>query len=249
MSSTDVDGDSLKYVVTIYEAIPPSTCTSTVVETGDQTVSGAGWDNGITAYASGTNATYTIQTSLLRSDFYCWKAQAIDPGGSNTLSSVSSASFFSFNQTPGTTQLASPSSGATSISTTPQFQIRAGDNEADYLEYRIYLYQSDCSTAVSGSPFAEISSQTGWSGQDANAGTAYQSANLVNSSTMAFYGYQATLANNTTYCWKADAIDPGGSNLYGPASATQTFTTAAGGTTEQVNIGGGVNITGGTNIY
>lgn len=68
--------------------------------------------------------------------------------------------------------------------------------------------------------FDQTSSQTGWSGQDAETGTAYASG------TQATYTVQSSLSTNTTYYWRSYAIDPGGSNTW---SATQgapfSFTT------------------------
>ena len=200
-----------------------------------------------TAYASGTTATYTVQSALTRGQTYCWQVKAIDPGGSNNFSSFSTASLFTVNSTPSAPTLITPSSGATSVSVSPSFTLRTSDTDNDYLQYRIYLYQSNCSTAVGASPFDETSSQTGWSGQDANTSTAYVGSSTLTSSTIATYTYQGILSGNTTYCWKADAIDPGGSNTFSSASATQSFTTAASGT-DTVNIQGGVDIRGGSTI-
>jgi len=138
--------------------------------------------------------------------------------------------------------LATLSSSSVAFFDNSNAQLRAYGETSDYLQYRIYLYQSDCSTAVGSSPFAQSSSQTGWSGQDANAGTAYAGG------TTATYAYQGTLSAGTTYCWKADAIDPGGSNSYGSVSATQTFTTVAGGGSDSVTVQGGVTIQGGSTI-
>jgi hypothetical protein len=133
-----------------------------------------------------------------------------------------------------------PASGATGVSTTPQFDFRTTDADSGNLKYRLYLYQSNCSTAVGTSPFAQSASQTGWTNQDADGSTTYTSSPTLSLSRIAFYQYQASLATNTTYCWKVDATDTNG---YGSASATQLFTTAA--TNDRpVNIKGGVNIKG-----
>jgi hypothetical protein len=242
VSATDPNNDSLKYIVTIYA---DALCSSALVETGDQTVSGTGWDNGTTAYASGATATYTPQSALTSGSAYCFDVAAIDPTGSNT-QSIHNSITFTINSSPLAPSLITPSSGSTGISTTPSFTLRTTDLDGDYLDYRIYLYQSDCSTPVGSSPFAQTGSQTGWSGQDANTGAAYVGSSTLAGSTIATYTYQGALANNTQYCWKADAIDPGGSNTYSSASATQLFTTLA--TPPAVTIGGGVNINGGSTI-
>jgi hypothetical protein len=140
------------------------------------------------------------------------------------------------NSAPNIPSLTVPSSGATGVSTTPTFSLSATDPDGDAVKYRLYLYQSDCSTGVGSSPFAQATSGTGWD----NGTTAYSSGATAN------YTYQGTLANSTQYCWKADAIDPGGTNGYGSASSTRLFTTAAasGGATIQ----GGVDIRGGSTI-
>lgn len=121
------------------------------------------------------------------------------------------------NASPNAPTLSTPASGATNVSLTPSFTLSTTDPEGEAVKYRLYLYQSDCSTAVGGSPFSQSVSGTGWN----NGTTAYTSG------ATATYTYQGTLADNTTYCWKADAIDPAGSNSYGTASSTRLFTTRA----------------------
>jgi hypothetical protein len=236
VSATDPDGDSLKYIVKIFSDI---FCSSGLTETGDQTVSGTGWDNGTTPYASGATATYTQQTALTQGHTYCFDVAAIDPAGSNT-QSVHNSITFTVNSSPAPPSLSLPSSGATNVSASPSFIMTSTDADSDFIEYRLYLYQSDCSTPVSGSPFAETVDGTNWAGQDSGSGIGY------NSNSPATFNYTGTLASSTTYCWQADAIDPGGSNTYSSTSATRLFTTAAG--TGSVGVQGGVTITGGTTV-
>jgi hypothetical protein len=116
-------------------------------------------------------------------------------------------------------------------------ELRTYDFTNAPLKYRISLYQSDCSTAEGSSPFNQSSSGTGWD----NGTAAYASG------AAATYTYQSALASGTQYCWKADAIDPTGSNSYSAASATQLFTTAVG-PVNTVEIQGGVDIRGGTTL-
>jgi hypothetical protein len=455
MNAVDSNGDTVKYKALIYNTTANSggNCSGSLLETGDQTASGTGWDNGTTAYASNAYATYSIQSTLTRGSGYCWQAQAIDPGGSNTFGNLSTASIFTVsngpltagfetgannsalstsdsgnvtpfdavncssagnsltysnttvksgllaskyvfggtnptcnwswssnfgsqndyygrgyfnfssipssyfriftgssggavwsiavdtsgnieisgrfgdvlgvstntitpsqwfriemhiaqgpnngsltvrlflspdsttpsetlatgnvssalgtstssltfgddifsaltfytdaiamgadnwlgpaNSVPNAPTLSSPTSGAIGVSTTPSFTLSAVDPDSDNLKYRLYLYQSDCSSAVGTSPFAQSSSGTGWD----NGTTAYTSGST------AVYTYQGTLANNTQYCWKADAIDPTGSSTYGTASTTRLFTTA--GSSGGAVIQGGVDIRGGSTI-
>jgi len=243
MSATDPDGDSLYYKVFLYNtnASTGGNCTGSLNLTADGSSSPTGWDSGGTQYASGANATYTVQTSLSPGAGYCWQAQAIDPAGSNTWGSLSTASTFIINASPSQPSLLTPAAGATGISTIPSFTLRARDLDNNNLQYRIYLYQSDCSTPVGSSPFDM--SGAGWSGMDAPGGTSYVGSSVLSSSTIATYTYQGTLSASTTYCWKADAIDPLGSNTYGSASLTQSFTTAGAGSS--VTVQGGVTILGG----
>ena len=66
---------------------------------------------------------------------------------------------------------------------------------------------------------------------------------------MANHTYQATaLTANTTYCWKAQAIDPAGVNIFGAFSATSTFNTQTSSTPPEVHIKGNVNIGGNVEI-
>jgi hypothetical protein len=124
---------------------------------------------------------------------------------------------------PAAPALSTPASGATGVSLTPGFVFNSTDTQADYIRYRLYLYESNCSTAVGSSPFTQPDGtpQTGWSGQDTQSSTAYASGST------ATYTYQGTLSAGTTYCWKVEARDPGGSNTYGTASSTRLFTTNA----------------------
>jgi hypothetical protein len=92
--------------------------------------------------------------------------------------------------------------------------------------------------------FDQTGSQTGWSGQDTQTNTAYAGNSVLTSSTLATYTYQAVLTSNTTYCWKAAAIDPGGTNTFSSFSATQLFTTGTG----KIFLNGGTQIQGGTRI-
>lgn len=239
LSSTDPDSDTIKYRLYLYQ----SNC-STVVGSSPfaQSTTPTGWDNSSTAYASGATATYTYQSTLSYNTTYCWKADAIDPSGSNSYSTASSTRLFTTvaNSAPAAPTLSTPSSGATGVSVTPAFTLSTTDTDNDYVQFRIYLYQSDCSTAISGSPFDM--SGAGWSGMDANGNTAFGTAGP----TTATYNFQSSLSANTTYCWKADAIDPGGSNTYSTASAARLFTTAAG--SGSILIQGGVDVRGGSTL-
>jgi len=248
LRTTDAESDYLQYKIILYQ----SDC-STVVATADQTSSQTGWSGqdqqtstaytGSSTITSSTIATYTYTGTLSAGTTYCWQAQAIDPGGSNTFGSFSATQSFTTNSAPAAPTLLLPNSGATNqLTTNLVFNLRTSDADSDYLEYKIFLYQSDCSTPVA--TFDQTSSQTGWSGQDANGGNAYAGNSSQASSTTAVYTYTGVLTVSTTYCWQAQAIDPGGSNTFSSLSGTRTFTTNSGSTMSSIN--GGTNIRGGT---
>jgi hypothetical protein len=177
---------------------------------------------------------------------YCLRTVKSDNSALDTYTQYPQITTSAGNVSPGAPTLITPAASATNVAFTPQFTLRTTDAENDYIRYRIYLYQSDCSTVVGTSPFNQNSSQTGWSSQDANTGTAYVGNATLTLSTIATYTYQGNLAGSTTYCWKADAVDPGGSTSFGSVSSTQTFTTQA---PTPTNIHGNVNIRGNTTIH
>lgn len=172
------------------------------------------WDTSATLFeGSGSNREISSGKFNTGGAFAIWNEGVSSPYNIKFSTVVS-------NNPPSTPSLTSPSSGATGVSSSPQFQLSTTDTESDYLRYEIVIYQSDCSTLVR--TIDQTSSQTGWSGQDAQTSTAYASG------TTASHTYQTpVLFSGTTYCWKARATDPGGSNSWSAYSATQTFTTAS----------------------
>lgn len=87
-TATDSDSDYLRYKIELCENVGMSTnC-----QTFDQTVSQTGWSGQntqtSTAYTSGTQAAYTLQSTLSNNFTYYWRSYAIDPGGTNTWSST-----------------------------------------------------------------------------------------------------------------------------------------------------------------
>jgi len=87
-TTTDTDSDYLRYKIQVCDDSNMTTNCSTF----DQTSSQTGWSGQDTesnsAYASGTQATYTLQSTLNYSQTYYWRSYAIDPAGSNTWSST-----------------------------------------------------------------------------------------------------------------------------------------------------------------
>jgi len=250
LSTTDADNDYVQFRIYLYQ----SNCTTAIgsspfAEASSQT-GWSGQDAGPgsnTAYGTTgpTTATYTYQGTLSYNTQYCWKADAIDPGGSNSYGSVSGTQLFTTvaNSAPNSPTLTAPSSGATGVSTTPTFSFSDTDTNSDDIQFKINLFQSDCSTSVTTYDMA--SGQTGWSPTfNGTAGSGLTYTSSTSGSGVSFVPSSA-LSNSTTYCWNVSAIYPGGSNTT-TTSGTQSFATAA--SSDVVNIGGGVNITGGTNI-
>ncbi len=180
--------------------------------------------------------TYTINAN---SNQYIWLRFILDDTNCGTNSNIADVTV-TYNLAPATPTLTQPTPGQTELSTTPEFRLYTTDPEGDYLRYQILIYLSNCSTLVR--TIDQTASQTGWAGQSVQSATAYSSGQE------AIHTYQpAALTANTTYCWKATAIDPAGTNIFNESSATRTFTTAP--TTQtNVNIGGGTIIYGGSTI-
>jgi hypothetical protein len=247
LKTTDAADPYTQYKILVYQ----SDC-STLVRTIDQTGSQTGWSGQdaqtSTAYVMGTTlgastiASHTYQAAALSlNTTYCWKAAAIDPGGSNTFSSYSATQLFSTNLTPPAPTLVQPAAAQTGVLTLPELRLYSTDIDSDYLKYKIDVCStSNCSSVVR--TIDQTSSQTGWSSQSQQAATAYSSGQT------AIHTYQAAaLSANTQYWWRAYAIDPAGVNAFSAASSIGTFTTAP--TTQtNVNIGGGTTLYGGTTI-
>jgi hypothetical protein len=262
LRTTDANNDYLQYEIQVCSTSNCSSVVRTICQNAalpnSCSASQTGWSGqdqqtstaytGNSVIASSTMAVHTYQAAQLTANTqYWWRAYAIDPGGSNTSSSVSSISSFTTSTVPAAPTLISPSSAATGVSISPQFQLRTTDTESDYLKYFIQLYDAAaCGGAQVGSDIDQTTSQTGWSGQDAQSGSAYTGSNTLASSTIASYGYAASLTLNHTYSWRAKAIDPGGSNTFSSLTSCQSFTTTP--TASGVEINGGTTINGGSTI-
>lgn len=119
---------------------------------------------------------------------------------------------YTVNTAPNTPTLNSPTNVATGVSRTPTFYTTATDANSDHLQYKITLC-TDSNMTQNCQTFDQTQSQTGWTGQNADSGTAY------NSSTQGIYTLSTPLTYWTTYYWKSTAIDPDGINTW---SGTQT---------------------------
>ena len=99
--------------------------------------------------------------------------------------------------------ITSPTNGAVGVISTPTIQLSSTDNDGDYVRYKIQL-ATDNAFTLNLQTFDQTVSQTGWSGQNAQTSTAY------NSGTTASYTVQTPLNANTTYYIRAYSIDQGG---------------------------------------
>ena len=123
------------------------------------------------------------------------------------------------NSSTNAPSLDSPTDTAIDQSLTPALKTTATDADSDYLRYKIELCENLAMT-TNCQTFDQTSSQTGWSGQDAESSTAYASG------TQATYTVQSSLDKNTTYYWRSYAIDPGGTNAWSSTQGTPySFTT------------------------
>lgn len=158
---------------------------------------GGGGGGGGSSYSSGSNTTHT---------------QGYQTGnGSLTIT---------YGSAPTTPTLDLPSSSATNQSLTPVLKTTATDPDSDYIQYKIEIC-TDSGMSANCQTFDQTSSQTGWSGQDAQTSTAYASG------TQAVYTVQSALSGGTTYYWRSYAYDASIATW----SATQTprsFTTQIG---------------------
>lgn len=151
------------------------------------------------------------------------------------------------NYPPSAPTIYSVKDGNTNTSRVPVYELRSSDYNRDYLQYQVELCLANSWPCSSGAQTYSTSDSC-WSGLNANsdadysAGTSEQDSQLAVCTTPVDSSHM--LAPSTTYYMRAKAIDPGGSNTYGPYSAVQTFTTGS----LDIQINGGTTITGGTKI-
>lgn len=124
-----------------------------------------------------------------------------------------------FNQPPETPTLIAPADSVVLSNLTPTLQLSTTDNENDYLRYKIEMCL-DAEMSLGCQTFDQTVSQTDWSGQNTQTGTAYTSG------TTASYNITSQLPINTTYYWRGYAIDPGGADWWSDTqSPVWSFTT------------------------
>ncbi len=169
-----------------------------------------------TATGIGTYSNTSIPSTLNRYFQYRALLSSWDTPVSPQLTSASLT--WTTNASPVAPTISAPSNGATQVSLTPAISFAATDPDSDYLRYKLQI-ATDVSFSQNLQTFDQTASQTGWSGQNAQTSTAYTSGST------ATYTLQSALAGATTYYLRAYAVDPAGSNVWGSASSTVSFTT------------------------
>jgi len=147
------------------------------------------------------------------------------------------------NSAPGVPSLDSPTDTATNQSVNPSIKTTATDTDADYVQYKIILCENSAMT-TNCQTFDQSTSQTGWSGQNANGNTAYTSG------TQGTHTVQTPLQYSFTYYWKSYAIDPAGTNTWSSTQVSPySFSTQAAPSGSQIPaFKGGIKIFGKTVI-
>jgi len=209
-TATDPYSDYLRYKIQV--CTDPSMITG--YQTFDQTVSQTGWSGqntqSNTAYTSGTQATYTLQTNLTPNTTYYWRSYAIDPGGTNTWSNTQTPYSFTTSASP-TAPTDLLTEGATNPSSitdqTPEFSAIHHDPNGDSANY----YEIEVNTAP------DFSGTVMWdSGQQSMTAV----ANGARSPDISYAGVGIVL-NGSTYYWRIRFWDTFG--LVSPWSNVQNF--------------------------
>jgi hypothetical protein len=210
-TTTDADSDYLRYKIELCEDVGMSVS----CQTFDQTSSQTGWSGQnaetSTAYTSGTQGVYTLQSALAVNDTFYWRSYAIDPGGTNTWSSTQGTPY-SFTTTTAPTAPTTPyAEGATNptgvTDLTPEFSAVHNDGDGDSANY----YQIVVDTQV-GFDGVEM-----W---DSGKQSMTTTANGVRSPNISYAGTSLSL-DNSTYYWHIKFWDTLGAE--GTYSATANF--------------------------
>ena len=217
-TATDTESDYLRYKIEF--------CTNAEMTTGCQTFTQpttypqTGWTgqdaetdgSNFTAYASGTQATYTLQSVLDPASTYYWRSYAIDQGGSDSYGSTQ-ASPYSFTTTTAPTAPTIPYAEGTANPTnvldlTPEFSAIHNDTDGDAANY--YEINVNTNNSFTGTVM--------WNSE------AVSMSNLANGarSTNVSYAGTALTFNGATYYWRIRFTDTFGA--VGAWSATQNFT-------------------------
>ncbi|MBI2356477.1 fibronectin type III domain-containing protein, partial [Candidatus Dojkabacteria bacterium] len=126
---------------------------------------------------------------------------------------------YTINAPPDVPTLDSPIDTSTGIPRLTVLKTTTTDTESNNLKYKIEICEN-LSMTTNCKTFDQTSSQTGWSGQNAETSTTYTSG------TQATYTLQTPLDAGTTYYWRSYATDPAGSNTWSSTQGTPySFTT------------------------
>jgi hypothetical protein len=167
-----------------------------------------------------TNPSGSTITSSIDKRYFQYRVieHSSDENVSASLTSVTLD--YEINSAPNTPTLDSPTDTQTNISLTPVMQTTATDTDSDNVQYKIDLCE-DLAMTTNCQTFDQNSSQTGWSGQNADGNTTYTSG------TQGTYTVSTPLDAATTYYWRSYAIDPSGINEWGSTQGTPySFTTS-----------------------
>jgi hypothetical protein len=195
-----------------------------------------------------TEVEYALQANSNASNTsYCFR---VTTSAGTPLDNYNNYPILNINYPPSTPTIYSVKNSAANVSRLPLYQLRSYDLNKDPLQYVVEVCPANSWPCASGGfTYNQTSSQTCWSGQDAQSQTAYSSRVSEPISTMAYCNPPTAdiLSPNTTYFMRAKAIDPsawGGSGIYSGYSSVVSFTTG----TLDISITGGASITGGSII-
>ena len=122
------------------------------------------------------------------------------------------------NAFPDVPTLSTPANGSVGVSLFPTFTTSGTDVNSDYLRFKLTLCTNPQMT-INCQVVNQSIGDTGWFGQNTDGGFSYTPG------ATATY-YSTLLTPGTTYYWKTQAIDPAGSNTWGPTQTTPfSFTT------------------------
>jgi len=146
-----------------------------------------------------------------------WKALLTSAGDQRPTLLQVGATVNVFPSSPG---LSTPANGSSEVDFSPVFMLSSTDPENDSVQYEIQLDTVSTFNSPDLQTFSQAETQSGWSGQDADGGTAFASGSSGT------YSMTSPLKNDTYY-WRARSVDPNGSNVYSAYSSTYSFSTPA----------------------
>ena len=211
-TSSDADSDYLRYKIELCQDLAMTVS----CQTFDQTSSQTGWSGqntqSDTAYTSGTQASYALQSDLEPNTTYYWRSYAIDPAGSGAWSSTQGTpySFTTSNAPVAPTSLLTEglSNPTGIIDLTPEFSAIHNDSDGDSAVY----YEIEVNTTD------DFTGTTMWgSGQQSMTAT----ANGNRSPDISYAGTALTF-NGAAYYWRIRFWDT--RDFVSPWSEIQSFT-------------------------